>query len=446
MAPNDPTNPYQPGTPEWYNWQAQHVSSGQQAQTTTSGQQAAANNNTTLDPTLLNRDVNNQDYSDVNRNTNQQGYSEVNRNVEANTQQNVTESQNTQSNIDRNETSTSTRDSAGNEVTTGTTRKYIDVPTDAEFLDDFRNGFSGYVAQAQQSGALSLPAATWAMDHESLFFQRYLGTLTQMAQAGVPLFRTVGVNGPTTYLGSRAGNVTNQNVLNNTVEQTIGQSGVNQNENQNTNRNQQTNQTQDQTQRTNTQNEQNTGQQTNTQNEQNQQSNIGGQGSGQASATFNGQPFDLGTAQLLNQIGVRVPGLVYNPGTQGGFNQGTNTTTNQNQNENQNQNSNQNTNETSNQNTNQSVNNIQNNTIGSQQNGRTNQTVSGSSNVNRSNSETEQLYSRPNVTNVHTLSPTDYLTGTLPASALQVMYEGTKYSDRYSSTGVGQPKSEAGGV
>lgn len=111
------------------------------------------------------------------------------------------ENRNTTTNQNSDENVTGSRNS------TGTARKYMDVPTPEEFLDDFQNGFAAHVKSARQSGALSLNQARWLMDNPDIFFNDYLGELSQRAARGEQIFQPTKFDPSETYLGTRKGDV-----------------------------------------------------------------------------------------------------------------------------------------------------------------------------------------------------------------------------------------------
>lgn len=69
-----------------------------------------------------------------------------------------------------------------NTQTTRHTTHYVDVPSAAEFLDDFRNGFATHLKG--MAGSMGPDVAMWAIDNMEFFLNDYLGTLGQMAQKG----------------------------------------------------------------------------------------------------------------------------------------------------------------------------------------------------------------------------------------------------------------------
>lgn len=109
--------------------------------------------------------------------------------------------------------------------TTTTQRKYIDVPTPEEFLDDFQNALAGHLQSGIQSGAVSHQAAQWALSHASQLLDTYTGHLAQMAAQGQQIFKANLPSGDPQYLGTRIGDVTQ--TQGSTQTNTSGQSSSN---------------------------------------------------------------------------------------------------------------------------------------------------------------------------------------------------------------------------
>jgi len=104
--------------------------------------------------------------------------------------------------------------------TTTTQRKYIDVPTPEEFLDDFQNALAGHLQNGIQNGTVSHQAAQWALQHASQLLDTYTGHLAQMAAQGQQIFKANLPSGQPQLLGTRIGDVTQ--TQGNTVTNTTG--------------------------------------------------------------------------------------------------------------------------------------------------------------------------------------------------------------------------------
>ena len=118
--------------------------------------------------------------------------------------------------IQRNEEVTRT----GQTAITGTERRYIDIPTPEEFLDDFRTGFSTYIKNL--GGAIPHNAGLWLAENMEMFLDSYLGTLGQMAQRGEQVFRATAVSPEVTPLGQRPGEVSDVTARGRTETETVG--------------------------------------------------------------------------------------------------------------------------------------------------------------------------------------------------------------------------------
>ncbi len=115
-------------------------------------------------------------------------------------------------------------------------RRYIDVPTPEEFLDDFRNGLSTHLKNITGMGGVSRLALGWVLDNMDMFLNDYLGTLGQMAARGEDIYNVVGATGEPQFLGERPGEVMSQTSKTEKEEQvsqmakTLGDAGFSQEE------------------------------------------------------------------------------------------------------------------------------------------------------------------------------------------------------------------------
>lgn len=92
---------------------------------------------------------------------------------------------------------------------TGTERKYIDIPTPEEFLDDFQTGLATYM-KGLTGGAgakVSRNASMWIMENMDLFLGDYLGELGEMAKRGEQVFKVTPIRDDAKFLGQRQGDV-----------------------------------------------------------------------------------------------------------------------------------------------------------------------------------------------------------------------------------------------
>jgi len=108
-------------------------------------------------------------------------------------------------------------------------RRYVDVPTPEEFLDDFRTGMSTYLKGL--GGGISRNAGMWLMENMDMFLNDYLGDLGTRAARGEQVFKVVGLGGEVTPLGTRPGQVIGTQGTGTTVQttqgtQTIGTQGT----------------------------------------------------------------------------------------------------------------------------------------------------------------------------------------------------------------------------
>lgn len=94
--------------------------------------------------------------------------------------------------------------------TTRQTRRYVDVPTPDEVLDDFETGFQAHINSLVTSGALSQRDAAIANDMAEEFFNLYLAELGQRAAKGEDIFTVVGTDADEQLIGTRPGEVTDE--------------------------------------------------------------------------------------------------------------------------------------------------------------------------------------------------------------------------------------------
>lgn len=109
----------------------------------------------------------------------------------------------------------------GTETITGSERRYIDVPTPEEFLDDFRTGLVTHIKQVRADGGLSglgVNASTWIMENMNILFDAYTAELGTRAARGEQIFEVVGATGTPQFEGQREGRVSNINRKGTTVE------------------------------------------------------------------------------------------------------------------------------------------------------------------------------------------------------------------------------------
>ena len=85
------------------------------------------------------------------------------------------------------------------------TRRYIDVPTPEEFLNQFQNAFATHLKNITGMQGVSRLAAQFAIDNMEMFLTDYLGTLGQAAARGEDIFSVVGATGEPQFLGARPG-------------------------------------------------------------------------------------------------------------------------------------------------------------------------------------------------------------------------------------------------
>lgn len=318
-----------------------------------------------------------------------------------------------------------------NATTYATSRRYEDIPTAEEVLDDFSTGLAMHIQGLRQSGQLDSQAAQWIMENQSHeFLNAYLGKLGQMAKQGIPIFKTVGLNGNPTYLGSRAGQ--------NTTSRTTGQdtrTGIADTESSSS---QSTNSSEDSVRKTQERIRQNStasktpvyGNQpstpaTNSQgwgerilqnsqagmsNEQWQPNTQSYQANGEGGGSVAGKP----SGGYLGDGGSNPYDLGYDPESGSYYEQ---------------PDQNGNTNSTRNQRGVYNTNRSGTQTTSGTRNTATQETVD--SNANRTGYNTEELYSRPKVSTVHTLAPSDFLSQTYSAADLKSLYEGSKGTPKF---------------
>ncbi len=199
----DPQNPYTPGSVAFDLWNKAH---GVGAQGTP--QTAAAPTQQQADPNALTPQQLYYPSTTTARTVAQgpQTTSEVGQTQEATT--GATQEATTGATQEQ-RTGQTTTTRTGTTNVTGSRTEFIDVPTPAEFLDDFHNGFATHITNLHAAG-LPLLAANWALEHESLFLARYLGALGNMAAAGQPIFTAVGGGGTESSSEKQTGGVTSR--------------------------------------------------------------------------------------------------------------------------------------------------------------------------------------------------------------------------------------------
>lgn len=115
---------------------------------------------------------------------------------------------NVASNLARNIITTFT----SNVTTVQRARRYVDVPTPEEFLNDFETGVRGFLSDLVRSGQLDFSDAQLMLDPATgvldTLLDQYLGELASRASQGEDIFEVVGVEGTPQRLGEREGRVT----------------------------------------------------------------------------------------------------------------------------------------------------------------------------------------------------------------------------------------------
>lgn len=91
---------------------------------------------------------------------------------------------------------------------TQTARRYVDVPTPEEFLNDFEVGFQGMMNQMVEQGQLSPRDMGLVQDLMPEIFNEYIAELGQRAARGEDIFTVVGLPAEERRIGARAGEVT----------------------------------------------------------------------------------------------------------------------------------------------------------------------------------------------------------------------------------------------
>ena len=120
-----------------------------------------------------------------------------------------------------NTTATENSITSGSRTQTGSQRKYIDIPTPEEFMDDFQNGFATHVKAMRKSGGLSLNQARWLLDNPDMFFDEYIGELGTRAARGEQIFEPTRFDPSTNYMGTRAGDYSDSNTVSKTQKSAI---------------------------------------------------------------------------------------------------------------------------------------------------------------------------------------------------------------------------------
>ena len=283
-----------------------------------------------------------------------------------------------------------------NSVTNSRDRRYVDIPTAEEILDDFETGLAMHFDGLRKSGSVSTMAINWLMENQSRqFLSSYLGKLGTMAKSGVPIFKVVGAGGNPTYLGSRQGNTSSaQTTGYNTrtgAADTTSSGYQSSSGSESTNRNTQSRSKQN-----------STAMKTPQYNGQVQSQQGGGTGSGSVTLNPSGGHLPNGSGHLGG----------YDPNQDEDDDYYNTPGQNANTNNNQTQSNIYNTNKY--------------NTVNSsgERNTSTNEVVD--SKGNRLNNVTEDIFSRPKLGTVRTLSPSDFLSQTYSAADLNLLYEGQK--------------------
>lgn len=106
----------------------------------------------------------------------------------------------------------------GTQNTQQTVTNYVDMPTPAEFLDNFQNAFGMHIQGMLSSGAISQDVANFANQNQSMFLGDYMRAQIADVLKGNPLFRVVGLNPDEKLIGSRAGYGTSSNINDNSSE------------------------------------------------------------------------------------------------------------------------------------------------------------------------------------------------------------------------------------
>jgi hypothetical protein len=73
----------------------------------------------------------------------------------------------------------------------GRERVYIDIPTDKEFLDDFRTSYNTFLSNLGREGRITGPETQWLTDNEDLVFGRFIAEQGRRAQAGEGVFDVI---------------------------------------------------------------------------------------------------------------------------------------------------------------------------------------------------------------------------------------------------------------
>ena len=103
---------------------------------------------------------------------------------------------------------------------TETVRRYVDVPTAAEFLNDFETGTNTFLAGLRESGQISQFDMDLARSQMGSLLNDYLGELGLRASRGEDIFEVVGVSNEIFRLGTRPGEASQQQVTE--AEKTTG--------------------------------------------------------------------------------------------------------------------------------------------------------------------------------------------------------------------------------
>ncbi len=89
--------------------------------------------------------------------------------------------------------------------TTRLGRKYVDLPTPEEFLDNFTNAYNIHITGLVQSGAIRPEVADFARNFQNEVFGEYLREQTARVLKGEPLWKVVGADANVQQVGQREG-------------------------------------------------------------------------------------------------------------------------------------------------------------------------------------------------------------------------------------------------
>ena len=97
------------------------------------------------------------------------------------------------------------RNTVSSQETNRTSRTYVDLPTPAEFLDNFNNAYNIHLTSLSQSGAIRPEVAAFSRELQQQIFGEYLAEQTRRMMAGEPLWKVVGQNAEEKQVGVREG-------------------------------------------------------------------------------------------------------------------------------------------------------------------------------------------------------------------------------------------------